>query len=63
MSKSVVIAGIDLELEVNQQTLHVSTVSDGVPRRRGSIFLGTLDPVPEPVFVEPDPVAPVDEVS
>ncbi|MFC4126448.1 hypothetical protein [Nocardia rhizosphaerae] len=63
MSKSVAIGGFDIELEVNQDTLYVSTISEGVSRRRGSIFLGTLDPVPEPVFVEPDPVAPTAEVS
>ncbi|MFD3511040.1 hypothetical protein [Nocardia sp. NPDC058666] len=43
--------------------LVVSIVADGIASRRGSIFIGALEPEAGPVYIEPDPVAPQPEPS
>ncbi|MFR9750501.1 hypothetical protein ACL02S_05645 [Nocardia sp. 004] len=58
MTTPVTIGGHELALDVDNGMLVVSIVADGTTTRRGSIFIGELDPMPDPVFVEPDPVAP-----
>ncbi|MGW4371035.1 hypothetical protein ACWEKT_35875 [Nocardia takedensis] len=61
MTEIVTVGGYELALAVEGEMLVVSIVEDGVPIRRGGIFLGVLAPQPGPVYVEPDPVAPQPE--
>ncbi|MEV6063858.1 hypothetical protein [Nocardia asteroides] len=63
MTTTVTVDGHELALAVENNMLVVSIVADGVPGRRGSIFVGALEPEPGPVYVEPDPVAPQPEPS
>ncbi|MFI7001347.1 hypothetical protein [Nocardia sp. NPDC050175] len=58
MTTRVTVDGLDLDLVVENNMLVISIVENGVPIRRGSLFIGKLEPAPGPIYIEPDPVAP-----
>ncbi|MFC9475428.1 hypothetical protein ACWF99_20940 [Nocardia sp. NPDC055002] len=63
MTTTVTVDGQELAFAVENNMLVVSIVADGIASRRGSIFIGALEPEPGPVYIEPDPVAPQPEPS
>ncbi|QIS16588.1 hypothetical protein [Nocardia arthritidis] len=58
MTTIVQIDGHELSLTLANGLLTISTVGKAGPVPRGGIYLGPLEPEPEPTFIEPDPVAP-----
>ncbi|MFI9506968.1 hypothetical protein [Nocardia sp. NPDC052566] len=62
MTTLVTIDGHELSLTLTNGLLTVSTDSGAGPIPRGSLFLGDLEPVAEPVFIEPDAHEPPVEV-
>ncbi|GAB4582315.1 hypothetical protein [Nocardia sp. IFM 10818] len=63
MTTTVTVGDREFALALEGDMLVVALVAEGVSARRGSIFIGRLEPIPDPVYIEPDPVAPQPDPS
>lgn len=63
MTTTVTVDGHEFALAVENDMLVVSLTANGETSRRGSIFIGQLEPMPDPIYIEPDPVAPQSDPS